>query len=93
MIDLDIQRKDKVFQIAKSLKKNCFQLHVEYDEDAKEGEQWIVVCIALIDGQPFHSANHLDLFTPLQHADLFRHAFSKALNEKEKETKTIVTLH
>lgn len=84
---LDIERKGKVFEIAKHMKKSCYHLSVAYQDD-----EWLVVCTAMIDGVPYQSANAIDAFEPKDHADLFRSAFSNALKEREieKSKKTLI---
>lgn len=86
--ELDQERKYKVLQIAKLMKKSCYQLSV-----ALQDGQWLVVCTALIDGVPYQSANEIDAFEAPDHADLFRLAFSRALEQVEKEKKGKVILH
>lgn len=86
--ELDQERKYKVLQIAKHMKKSCYQLSV-----AIQDGQWLVVCTALIDGVPYQSANEIDAFTARDHADLFRSAFSNALKQVEAEKKKLITLH
>lgn len=87
---IDAVRKQKVFEIAKHMKKSCYKLRAIWFDDV---EKWGVVCSAMIDGVPYDSANFLDDFEPKDHADIFRAAFSHALQEAEKEKKGIITLH
>lgn len=79
---LDQERKAKVFEIAKHLKKSCYHLSVAYQDD-----EWLVVCTAMVEGVPYQSANSIDTFSAADHADLFRMAFSNALKEREIEKK------
>ena len=87
-LTLDPERKAKVFKIAKQLKKSCFMLTIQYQDD-----EWLVICNAKIDGVLYQSANAIDAFSPRDHADLFRSAFSNALKEVEAKKKSIITLH
>jgi hypothetical protein len=84
---LDQERKAKVFEIAKHLKKSCYHLSVAYQDD-----EWLVVCSASIYGTLYQSANVIDAFSVQDHADLFRMAFSNALKQQEiaREKKTII---
>jgi hypothetical protein len=86
--NIDNERKAKVFEIAKHLKKNVYQLRIGY----QDGE-WLVICTALIEGTPYESANTIDAFSAKDHADLFRYAFANVLKELEAEKKSIITLH
>lgn len=84
---LDPERKEKIFAIAKLLKKSCYSLSVAYQEE------WLVVCSAIIDGTLYESANAIDAFDAKDHADIFRMAFSEALKEVEQKNKSIITIH
>lgn len=85
---IDAERKAKVFEIAKGMKKSCYMLTVAYQDN-----DWLVVCNAKIGGTLYQSANTIDAFSVAQHVDLFRLAFSEALKEYEKKEKKIITLH
>lgn len=85
---IDAERKAKVFEIAKGMKKSCYMLTVAYQDD-----EWLVVCNAKIGGVLYQSANTIDAFTVSQHVDLFRMAFSQALKDWEAENKQGKILH
>lgn len=87
---IDEERKQKVFAVAKVLKKNIYKLRAVWFEDV---ERWGLVCTARINGKIYDAANYLDDFEPKDHADIFRAAFSQALMEAEKETKQLLTIH
>lgn len=87
-LELDPERKYKVLEIAKHLKKSCYELSV-----ARQDGEWLVVCTGVIDGTVYQSANTIDAFTARDHADLFRMAFSNALKDYEKAQSKIVTIH
>jgi len=75
---LDPERKAKVFEIAKHLKKSCYHLSVQWQDD-----EWLVVCSSKIYDVVYQSANTIDTFSAKDHADLFRMAFADALKEQD----------
>lgn len=87
---LDLERKQKVFDVAKILRSNVYKLRVIWLWDVKS---WGLICTANISGTLYDCINFLDDFTPHQHADMFRAAFSDALKAVEKEKKQLITLH
>jgi len=70
--------------IAKHLKKSCYQLELVWLEDLQE---WGIACYAKINGQVYVSANQLNFCTAKEHADMFKSAFSRALAEHDANTK------
>lgn len=87
---LDPERKAKVFEIAKGMKKNCYALNVVW---SLQHDCWIVTCTASINGQVYDSSNALDAFGVKDHVDMFKHAFAMALKDYEKDNKESAIIH
>lgn len=73
---LDPERREKVFDVAKHLRKNTYYLTVIWLEDDLT---WALNCTCMIDGIAYDAINELDRFNAKDHADLFRHAMNEAL--------------
>ncbi|MGB0817842.1 MAG: hypothetical protein ACPGQQ_02960 [Candidatus Puniceispirillaceae bacterium] len=78
---LDPERRDKVFEVAKHLRKNTYYLTVIWLEDTLD---WALNCTCMIDGLAYDAANHLDKFSAKDHADLFRMAMTDALKQHDE---------
>ena len=87
---LSPEQKEKVFSVAKGMKKSCYMLTTVFLEDVG---RWGLLCTAKIGGTPYQSMNYLDDYEARDHVDIFRNAFSRALEKWEKQNKALATLH
>lgn len=78
---LDPERREKVFEVAKHLRKNTFYLTVVWLEDSLT---WALNCTCMIDGIAYDAINELDKFSAKDHADLFRMAMTDALKDHDE---------
>lgn len=83
---IDLQRKQKIFRIAKKLNK-AFWLETAYQD------KWLLIALFKIDGQVYEIVHDLDADTATEHAELFKSAMFKALEDYQQKNGIITQIH